>query len=730
MAIFLTSIFLCLFMASSIAAQGEQQLTRTLLPAAEKSDPPPEKDNANLLWIQAEPAKEVFLQFDLSGLPAGLEEADLVRCTLRLAAKNIQYTNRNSKLISVTGQVAGNDLTPAKPGKGEPPVKEIVSLSTLNADDPQKNKAALNSKADVDLRRAVFGGYKKDRKITLLLHTGTFKASSLFYSRSNTGGDPSNIPRLVIEYKLKPEGLLASAGWPQQQQNPEHTGRQPWIPFRSPANFCLQSLPLPQINNVKGGIVDYPLIYRNNLYFVGKYNNENYLFSLDFTGRERWRCGIGAGTLQRSPVISKDGIIYVMTENQLAAYSLGQLEKTCPEPVKPLSIYPPEGALSGKPAAYTDLTIGNDGSLFLALNESNLNFLYGFTPDLKPFLKAGPFPGDAGKNISTITVSRNGRKIFAQVPAGAVVIDVANPSDQQIVDIYKELVVPGTPEQQAISVPQAPPGSTAPRRPFEYYHVPVAGNGSDVMIFSDFPRKEQKSNIWGYSTAGEFIWNSSSDKSLVSSPVGGSDDYVYYIQDGQLQRHQHKNIGRSDVLTKGDSLNTSSNLVMDGADNIYFWNNGLLHGYKPDGAGMFKNTDGGGFPATVQRCANDEKDEASRKTVRERRKDEKGEDVPGPEQFIRLMMGPDGALWTNNKNGGEIFVFQPLYDAVNLTLREEDIKSCTSYRASGILSVGDGKENVTVKEGMQLLFQAQEGVGFAKGFRVEKGASIYVRTGF
>ncbi|MEQ8182131.1 MAG: hypothetical protein ABRQ29_10485, partial [Smithellaceae bacterium] len=101
-----------------------------------------------------------------------------------------------------------------------------------------------------------------------------------------------------------------------------------------------------------------------------------------------------------------------------------------------------------------------------------------------------------------------------------------------------------------------------------------------------------------------------------------------------------------------------------------------------------------------------------------------------PEQFIRLMMGPDGALWTNNKNGGEIFAFQPLYDAVNLTLREEDIKSGTSYRAAGILSVGDGKENVTVKEGMQLLFQAQEGVGFARGFRVEKGASIYVRTGF
>lgn len=61
MAIFLTSIFLCLFMASSVAAQGGQQLTRTLLPAAEKSDPPPEKDNAGLLWIQAEPAKEVFL---------------------------------------------------------------------------------------------------------------------------------------------------------------------------------------------------------------------------------------------------------------------------------------------------------------------------------------------------------------------------------------------------------------------------------------------------------------------------------------------------------------------------------------------------------------------------------------------------------------------------------------------------------------------------------------------
>ena len=164
----------------------------------------------------------------MSQLPPGLKEDDFVRCTLRIAAKDVQYTPKHSTLVSITGQIANDNLTKVEPKKGGPPVKEIVALCTLIADkkNPRKNKAALNLKTDSDLRHEIFSKYSEtgDKKISLRLHTASYKASSLFYSSKEYGSDPSNIPRLVIEYKQKPQDLLASMSWRQHQQNPEHTG--------------------------------------------------------------------------------------------------------------------------------------------------------------------------------------------------------------------------------------------------------------------------------------------------------------------------------------------------------------------------------------------------------------------------------------------------------------------------------------------------------------------------
>ncbi|NTW06427.1 MAG: hypothetical protein HGA29_01140 [Syntrophaceae bacterium] len=705
--VFLISILFVLFAGYSARAQGGQQLTTTLLPVDGNSLADTESgDNYLLLKTETETIKghSVLLQFDLKSLPEGLERTDFSGCTLSMAAKD-----GTGQTCIIKLEIAGNNL--AKPENKTP---EFISDFELSAN---KNLVFFN---DDQLANAVFSKYSTEKIITFRLYTNSGNVNRKFhYFNKDTGAsvNPSYNPRLIIEFKPKPQGFYESMGWLQHQHNPEHTGRQPWVPFRNPANFCLNTISLPQIDGINGGIADYPLIYRGNLYLVGKFNNENYLFSLDFKGNILWPpCAVGAGKIQRSPAISSDGIIYIVTENQtanhIAAYDLKQSEKSCQPQTEHLSTYPLKHKLDGKLSAYTDLTIGNDGSIFLALDESDDNYIYGFTPNLQPFLKAGPF-GKGEDKISTITVSRDGRKIFAQVPTGAVVIDITNPLEQQKIDINKKLV----------NSPEA-------LRSFEYYHVPVAGPGGNVMIFSDFPPNEHKSNVWGYTAPGDYIWNSASDKTLVSQPVCGFNEYIYYIQEGQLQQHKYKNIGQGKILTKGKVLNFTSNLVMDGADNIYFWDNGLLHGYKPDGTSMFKSKDDSETAVIVNKCDNSKKDDENQGRILERNKNDKGEEIHGPERFIRLMMGPDGTLWTNNKNGGEIFVLQPLYDAVNLTLRQEDIKSRTAYRVSGILSVGDGNDKLTVQKDMQLLFQAQEGVGFAKGFRVEKGASINVRTGF
>jgi hypothetical protein len=141
---------------------------------------------------------------------------------------------------------------------------------------------------------------------------------------------------------------------------------------------------------------------------------------------------------------------------------------------------------------------------------------------------------------------------------------------------------------------------------------------------------------------------------------------------------------------------------MDGADNLYFWNNGYLQGYGADGKALFARI-------------------ALTSEVQER----KAQSVEGPEQFLRLMMAPDGTLWANNKNGDSLFGFKPVYSTADLALEQKDIQPQTVYRATGKLSVGA----VKVEQG-NLLLQAQNGVGLAAGFAVQRGASIAVRTGF
>ena len=763
----LTTVFFCLSVGVPAQAQTTRRLTITLLPAKESAGRPAKESAGskdNLLWIQNNPPKDVYLQFDLSALPQGLSPANFVGCTLRLVARDVTYEpadnpDSGGQLVIVKGQLVNNDFTPL----AETQDKDIASLSTLSDTPSKKNSVGLQ--ATDALVKAVADKYAGNKQISFRLHSDSHKASSLFYSTQAFGETPSNKPRLVIEYTLPPPGLLETASWPQHQQNPEHTGRNPWIPFRAPTGFSLVSIPLPKIDGNEGAVADYPLIYQGNLYLISKVLDQNYLRSFDFKGVERWQSPIpiGTGTVQRSPVISRDGILYVVTENQIVGYDLTQSGK------KYASFFLSKRKLS----SYTGLTLGNDGSLFLAMLENEQNYVYGFTPSLDPFLKAGPF-GTGQEKISTITVSPDGRKIFAQIPKGGVVIDIANPSEQRPITLAT---------------------STDTDKPLEYYYLPVAGPAGDIMIFSDFTSTANKGNIWGYSEK-QRIWSASG--TLLPQPVLGSNGRVYYIQGGVLYGHKNE-VGMADifsgaqataeiangVVTKinikdggqnyqkppevtfisGDGsgaqataetangvvtkinitnggqgyqnppvvrftgeLNTTSNLVMDGADNIYFWDNDYLYGYSPEAKPLFEKVDLTKEKVETQRPADPEAVSDTEKAMRIK-------ESSGPEQFIRLMIGPDGTLWANNKNGNALYAFKPSYALPNLTLQQKDIKTQTAYRATGRLTVGDVTDmqkvgGVTVSGGTQLLLEAQNGISFATGFKVQKGASILARTGF
>ena len=675
--VLISVIIFSIFAASPLQARNKRTFTATLLPIKEAGLLEDDTQNKGLLWIQNNPPREIFLQFDLSGLPHDLQEADFQQCTLRLVASKVVYQppgnpNTGRRQVSVKGWLVDDDFS------GNAGTDSIISLSQIYDHDSEYNKIA--KKSTEALRRAVFQEYSGDKKISLKLFSETDKASSLFHSSLNSGipANPSNIPRLVIEYTQGPPALIETLNWSQYQHDPEHTGRSSWIPFKNPSGFVADRIDLTKILGQSGSIEDYPLIYQGNIYLVAMVDSRNLLTALGFTGQELWQQDIGAGTVQRSPAISGQGIIYIVTENQIRAYDLNQRGK----PVA-------SSSMSGKLSAYTDLAVGNDGSLFMAVKENDLSYIYGFTPDLKPFIKSDPLAaGD--QNISTVTVSPDGQKIFAQTPKGAATIDITDP-------LISGLAKPAPPRTIELENGSA--------HAWQYYHTPVAGPADEVMVFADFTDAANAGNVWAYTSIAR-VWNAAG--TLIPQPVIGSNGLVYFIQDGALIGHLYSARGAPEIKA-GTDLNTTSNLVVDGADNIYYWDNGYLHGYAADGRPLFDK-----IPMTSQ--------------VNDRNLDQNGKPVQGPEKFLRLMLGPDGTLWTNNKNGKALFAFIPRYAEADLTLKQEDLKTATVYRATGRLTVAAG--GVTLAKGTDIVLQAQKGITFSTGFRVEKGAGLICRTGF
>jgi hypothetical protein len=648
------ALVLVLCVGPGLSAQTTRQLTTTLLPM------PSQDLRTPYLSIQNNPPLGPVLKFDLNALPLGLKVSNFVRVTLRLVAKQVVYDPDNSNTrgaepVTIAGRVPNT-------------TKSICSLSTIS-DKPEKHIALQSSGDDLqnkDLRDSVYGKYSEkngDKILSIQLFTDTRRASSAVYSLS---ADPSNVPRLVIDYTLSEPSLPEYLIWGQKQHDPEHTGRSPWLSVSALTGFTTAEVKLPPIGTGAGSIADYPLTYNGNIYLIYE-GIKHYLVCLDFTGKNKlWEKEIGTGAIQRSPAISPQGVLFAVTENQIAAYDLNKKGELVGDP------YP----LSGKLSDFTDLTVANDGSLFLALKENknnlNRNYIYGFTSKLIPFLKAGPFE----EKISSVTVNRAGNAIFAQTVKGAVVINLADPSKQ-------------------LTLPFADA--------WEYYHSPVAAP-EDVMIFSDFTQVANKGNVRAYGSTES--WKSAG--TLISQPVIGVNRIVYFIQGGKLQGRIYNAVGPPTV-TGGNGLNTTSNLVMDGGNNVYFWNNGALNGYEAGAEAL--------FTSSTQASSIQKRDT---------------KDAEGPEKFIRLMLDPGGTVWVNNKGGNVLFAFQPVYAQQNLTVSGDVLARGGAgvprlYRATDNLTVAEGA--AILKTGSTTLFQAGSSISFPRGFQVEPGASLLCRTG-
>jgi hypothetical protein len=640
--------------------QQARQVTTTLLSTKEAG----KADGA--LWVQTQPEQMAYLQFDFSSLPSGLSRSDFRSCSLRLMARQIVYAapssgpNAGGDPVMINGKLAADDFS----GATGP---NIVALTTLIARPKQgalANDVAMTKSERPNDPRAPVGASLCERifkrydagesKISLQLSTHSRSASSLLYANEK-GVEPSDKPRLVITYVAKPERLLASSGWTQHQHDPEHSGRHAWKTAAPSSRYQSSSIAGAGAGSDSGSasapplgvIAHHPLIFGELLYVIRRGKDaQNYLVALDGVGFERWRQAIGKETVERAPAIGPAGVLYVATRTAVTGYDLRK------DGASVASYKLGDAALS----AFTDLTVGRDGSVFLALEVGGWSCAYGLSWDLVPFLKTRPY-----KKISTLTLGADGRTLSFQTDGQGVSIALANPTDQQMIQL---------PDQQ------------------EHLYPPVSGTREGYVLYASYaPKEADKGSARAYAS-GQELWNSEGPS--VSLPVVRSDGRVSYLQDKSLHvRSWAKDAeGEAAPSRYGTELATSSSLVLDAADTLYFLQAGRLRMFDAQGA-------------------------------------ERAIVILGKlphEQATRWMLGADGTLWAHNQHASELLALVPEVPSELRLEKDADIHHRTTYAALR-LQVGAA----TVPMSTDVLFQASDSVRFGPGFRVQKGAELLVR---
>ncbi|MER2554800.1 MAG: hypothetical protein ABTQ28_16210 [Thauera sp.] len=525
----------------------------------------------------------VRLAFDLANLPAGLSAARMQRCVVRVVASEVRYVREHEAVAAVV------ELAVRRVGETRP----LAALRELRPDRP----VSLNPDNGRLCEAVAEAAATPARRLELELYTGTSRASSLLYGRApaqDTLAHASRTPRLVIQYTF--DAAATGKGWRQPQHDAGHSGRGEFKPAHGPGGFELQALPLPAVGEDAGPglLAERPLLWRDQVIAVQKRGKRNYLFALDGTGALLWSSELGGGVVQRTPVIGPQGLLYLVTEDAVRAWDLearGALRHTfvLPElaPQMPVRLSP-----------FSKPTVGEDGSLYLVLGDG-VDGVLGLDAQLRPFLFFGLNEGAGTSTPGSPAQSIDGRRLAVPTGGGAVVIDLHDPA-----------------EAERIAFGDAAAGSGW------RHHLPVAGARVGEWIFSGYDEEDGTGAVWAF--AGRTPrWQASGGTS--TQPVLAPDGRAWFVQDGTLNV---RGFGPGDAGKRfGEGLCASSNPVMDGAGNVFFWCSGTLHGFAPDGRALFVG----------QRFAN------------------------APEENLALALGTDGSLWTANANGGELFVFRPRF---------------------------------------------------------------------
>jgi len=252
---------------------------------------------------------------------------------------------------------------------------------------------------------------------------------------------------------------------------------------------------------------------------------------------------------------------------------------------------------------------------------------------------------------------------------------------------------------------------------YSNFHPPfvVAGTDHDWVFLSGFG--ESTGVLEGYTdfTKGDpGGWkeakNGPISRCVAPPPTGNAEPVIYCVQGGKFRGFRLNGSDHCVAATKAVDLSATSNLVADGAGNIYFWNeiaekSGVFYGFSSHCVQLFSE-ELHGLP-----------------------KKPDGSDV------LELRVGPNGVLYAMSNT--ELFAIQPTQSGpavaalaastryatqgpMQVTAPTAPTEGPVALAASGTLSFG----KFQVPAGADVTCSAGKGISFGAGFAVKSGGVL------
>jgi hypothetical protein len=687
-------VVLAMVVFASVAMAAAQERMTTLLPVRSESAPPRRDGMLAITADDSRPIKstsQACLLFDLSTIP---EDAHITKTTLRLVGKPGAYQNPQVVQIFPESQ------------------KEPVGYWFASC-APTCDSIFVFSASGEDLLKVVMAALKKkDPKVSLTLSSTSRLGDWRYYSLTAYDDTSSFKPRLIIEYDLP--------GRSPEQQERMRTDRTHWKFFPTVTEVKVK----PIMGHTT--LISNPVFYRGGLYLFGSPTSEStYLYGLHSSGSERWKRAIkgvvsevsvtrggtgytsapaiqftgGGGSGAEAVAVIKDGAVarIVITDGGAGYTSAptvtvtggggsGAEASAVIRPDTPAShaLVTDTGRLysvgedrialydldkEGEPIRHVPIrdlkisvppTLGADGSLYMV--PSGYGSIYGLNPNLEELWR---YPSDAGEQkVKEITpfVLGPGRQEYGYAARGTG-------KKNELVRIN---TADGSVERQEFS------------EKFTDFHRPLVSKGpeQDYVLLGAYSVED---GLLACYSGGKEIWARGGPVSRPNQDSQGNK--VLVVQNGRLRAYDKLNGAELCSTDEETPLEATSNLVLDGEDRIYFWNNGILYGYTSNCTRFLSQTI---------------------------------KDLP---ERLELLFGHDGTLVARTE-GRRLYAITP--SQPSLTLDQDIVHTDTIYSADTIRVAND----LQLAEATTIMLKARDAIRFGTGFTVKKGARLICKTGF